>query len=65
MMDPYSATTITEGNFVAGDTFDLDWDNFYTGVVQNPGVWFGAYKILKADYLVFFGDGEVSWHDST
>ena len=62
VMDPYSATTITEGDFIDEDTFDLDWDNFYSGVVQNPAVRGGNFRVVKADYLAIIGYGDVSWY---
>ena len=62
VMDPRVAATITENDFVDGDTFDLDWDNFYSGVVQNPGVRSGNFRVVRADYLAIIGDGDVSWY---
>ena len=62
VMDPRAVTTLTEADFLDANTHDLDWDNFYSGVVQNPGVRSGNFRVVKADYLVIVGDGDVtSW----
>ena len=65
VMDPRAATTLTEADFLDADTHDLDWDNFYREVAQSLGVRGGNYRVVKADYLVIVGDGDVtSWLSS-
>ena len=62
VMDPRAVTTLTEADFLDADTHDLDWDNFYREVAQSAGVRFGNFRVVKADYLVVVGDGDViSW----
>lgn len=63
VLDPRVATMLTEADFLGEGIHDLDWDNFYDEVVNGRGV-VGRYKVEKADYLVFFGDGEVGWTSS-
>ena len=63
VLDPHVATMLTEEDFLGEGIHDLDWGNFYDEVVNGRGV-VGRYKVEKADYLVFFGDGEVGWTSS-
>lgn len=62
IMDPFVATTLTEADFLNANTYDLDWDEFYREVVRSIAVRSGGYRVVKADYLVIVGDGDVvSW----
>ena len=61
ILDPSVAKMFTEADFIGDGKFDIDWDNFYSGVVQNTAVQWGNYRVVSMDYLVVFGDGDVSF----
>ena len=56
---------IHEGDFLAGDKFDIDWDYLAPDVVDNQGVIAAGGVVTNVNYLVLFGDGKVDFDTVT
>lgn len=55
---------LTEADFLIGtESFDIDWDSFYTDVIRNTTAYSACGNITNVSYLVVVGDGDVSWND--
>ena len=53
--------TLTEADFLDDDTFDIDWNDFYSEVVIANGIGQLGAEVTNVTYLVVVGDGPASF----
>jgi len=58
-------SVLHEGDLLAADTFDIDWDRLYSEVVQSYGIIATGSPITNVNYLVVFGDDSLDFDHVT